>query len=200
MIPGGPAVAAVFGYAAFLVVAFGVGPARRRRRVGRAGWHPPSSAVDLVGEALCAAGCIGTAVAPILALLDGAPVARAGGVRAGAGLGMLALGVMLALVAQHQMGDRWTPAADPTDEGLVTHGMFDSVRNPFYLGCMVSSVGVAVVVPNAVAIGAALAVVAAAELVVRFVEEPMLRAAHGPAYRAYQRRTGRFLPGIGRAG
>lgn len=192
---------AVFGYAAFLVVAFGVGPARRRRRVGRAGWRTPSSTVDVVGETLCAAGCVGTAVAPILALLGMGPVARAGLVRAGVGLAVLALGIGVALIAQHQMGDRWTPAADPTDDApLVTHGVFDSVRNPFYLGCMLSSLGVAIVVPNAVAVGAALAVIVAAELVVRFVEEPMLGAAHGLNYRAYQRRTGRFLPRIGRAG
>ncbi len=50
-------------------------------------------------------------------------------------------------------------------------------------------------VVSALAIGALLA---ALELHVRAVEEPYLTRVHGRAYRDWGRRTGRFLPGIGR--
>ena len=35
---------------------------------------------------------------------------------------------------------------------------------------------------------------------VRAVEEPYLRSAHGPDFDAYVARTGRFLPAVGRGG
>jgi protein-S-isoprenylcysteine O-methyltransferase Ste14 len=39
--------------------------------------------------------------------------------------------------------------------------------------------------------------VVAIELQVRFVEEPYLVRTHGESYRAYCRRVGRFVPGLG---
>jgi protein-S-isoprenylcysteine O-methyltransferase Ste14 len=188
------------GYAACLVVAFGVRPAQRRRRTGRAGWRPPSSVMDLAAETLCTLGCLTTAAAPLLALGGAVPAPDPTGARVGVGLALLVAGTGIALVAQRQMGDAWEPSADPGDGSqLVTGGMFGTVRTPFYLGCMLSSAAVAVVVPNAVSVAGAVAVAVAAELVVRFVEEPQLHAVHGPPYHEYLRRTGRFLPGIGRA-
>lgn len=188
-------------YVAFLVEAFGVRTARRRRSTGAAGWRRPSSPIDLVGEALCTGGCMATAAAPV-----GPAIGLGGYVQppvpvAIAGAAVLLAGVTVALVAQRQLGDDWRPsAAAAGGRALMTAGMFGRVRNPFYVGCALASTGMALVVPGIVSITAAGTVVLAAELVVRWVEEPDLRRAYGPAYERYRRRTGRFLPRLRSSG
>jgi len=62
---------------------------------------------------------------------------------------------------------------------------------------MVAMIGLALLVPNLVAVGAVVVMIAALEMHVRLVEEPHLIRTHGTAYTAYAARTGRFLPGIG---
>ena len=51
--------------------------------------------------------------------------------------------------------------------------------------------------PNALALAAWLALIAAVEIQVRLVEEPYLARTHGAAYADSARRTGRFVPGLG---
>jgi protein-S-isoprenylcysteine O-methyltransferase Ste14 len=185
-------------YVAFLVVAFAVRPALRRRRTGHSGWRPPSSPVDAVAEALWALGLLATASGPLLAMASTGRTVEVSPLLAGLGLALLALGAGIALLAQAELGEAWKPSADDGGHRLFTGGMFAWVRHPFYLGCMLASLGVAAAVPNAVTAAGAVAVVVAAHLVVRFVEEPGLGAAHGPAYQEYARRTGRFLPRLSR--
>lgn len=61
-----------------------------------------------------------------------------------------------------------------------------------------TGLGLALMVPSVVALVGFAALVVALELQVRLVEEPYLLEQHGEAYRAYARRTGRFVPGVGR--
>jgi hypothetical protein len=61
-----------------------------------------------------------------------------------------------------------------------------------------SGLGLALMVPNVVALLGVLLLLIAAELQVRVVEEPFLRRLHGATYEAYTARVGRFLPGLGR--
>ena len=185
-------------YVTFLVVAFAVRPALRRRRTGHSGWRPPSSAIDAVAEALWALGLVSTASGPLLALAGSARTVAAGPLLAGLGLALLAVGAGIALLAQAQLGEAWKPSADNGGQGLFMGGLFAWVRHPFYLGCLLASFGVAAAVPNVLTAAGAVAVVVAAHLVVRFVEEPELGAAHGRAYQEYARRTGRFLPTLRR--
>ncbi len=185
-------------YVSFLVVAFAVRPALRRRRTGHSGWRPPSSPVDVVAEALWALGFLATASGPLLALAGTVRTVEASPLLAGLGLALLAVGAGIALLAQAQLGEAWKPAADDGGDRLFTGGLFAWVRHPFYLGCMLASFGVAAAVPNVVTASGAVAQVAGAHLVVRLVEEPALGAAHGPAYQEYTRRTGRFLPRLSR--
>lgn len=63
---------------------------------------------------------------------------------------------------------------------------------------IVTGAGLALMVPNLVAVLALAALVAAVQLQVRVVEEPYLLNTHGDDYAAYTARAGRFLPGIGR--
>jgi hypothetical protein len=58
--------------------------------------------------------------------------------------------------------------------------------------------GLALLVPNVVALAAFLALVAALELQVRLVEEPYLMRTHGKGYLLYASRVGRFVPGVGK--
>jgi protein-S-isoprenylcysteine O-methyltransferase Ste14 len=72
------------------------------------------------------------------------------------------------------------------------------VRNPVFAGSAITVLGLALVVPNVVSLLMLIAFLAGLEIQVRLVEEPYLLRVHGDAYRAYARRTGRFVPGVGR--
>ncbi|MFN2609130.1 MAG: isoprenylcysteine carboxylmethyltransferase family protein [Acidimicrobiales bacterium] len=186
---------------AFLAVAFGLRTVHSYRRTGRSGWLRPVSRVDAVAESLCTAGCVGTLAAPVLARLSVVPPAGrlSSGPVAAVGLACLLAGIVTSLAAQRQMGLAWKPGIDPAaPPPLVTTGLFRVARNPFYVGCMLSSLGVALAVPSVLALASLAAVVVAAEVVVRWVEEPFLEGVHGEAYRAYRRATARFLPGPAR--
>ena len=61
-----------------------------------------------------------------------------------------------------------------------------------------TAAGFAAMVPNAIAVVAAICLVVAIELQVRFVEEPHLQRLHGHAYSEYAARVGRFVPAVGR--
>jgi protein-S-isoprenylcysteine O-methyltransferase Ste14 len=77
---------------------------------------------------------------------------------------------------------------------LVTHGLYSRVRHPFYSSFIVALMGAALVVPHwltAAAVGAGflrLNQTAALE------ERKLLASGVGREYRAYLRRTGRFVP------
>ena len=81
---------------------------------------------------------------------------------------------------------------------LVTTGPFAVVRNPIFAAMLPASLGLALLVPNAVALAGLAALWLALEIQVRLVEEPYLLRAHGDSYRQYAGRVGRFVPGLGR--
>jgi protein-S-isoprenylcysteine O-methyltransferase Ste14 len=72
------------------------------------------------------------------------------------------------------------------------------VRNPIFTGMLPTSLGIALLVPNALAVAAVVLLFAALEIQTRFVEEPYLLKVHGDIYRRYASRVGRFLPLVGR--
>jgi hypothetical protein len=81
---------------------------------------------------------------------------------------------------------------------LVTSGPFRIVRNPFFSGWVVVALGIALLVPNAVAIAAVIVLIAAIELQVRVLEEPHLKRMHGEVFVSYASTTGRFVPSLAR--
>jgi protein-S-isoprenylcysteine O-methyltransferase Ste14 len=81
---------------------------------------------------------------------------------------------------------------------LVERGPFRWVRNPFFSSMLVSVGGMVLLLPNVVAIAAFASMFIAAELQVRFVEEPYLLGTHGERYASYTQRAGRFVPGHGK--
>ena len=62
---------------------------------------------------------------------------------------------------------------------------------------LVTGTGIALVVPNLIAVAGWVLLLIAIELQVRVVEEPYLRRHHGDPYRQYLASVGRFVPAIG---
>lgn len=189
-------------YGFWLLAAFGVRAVVQRRRTGDSGFRglsgTPGSAPWWAGV-LFVVALLGAAAAPIatlagLSVLIGpAPAVHV------VGTTIAALGVVGTLVAQRAMGASWRVGVDQEERtALVSGGPFARVRNPIFTAMAVTGLGLALMVPNVLAVAALAALVIAVELQVRVVEEPYLRATHGPVYDAYAARAGRFVPGIGR--
>ncbi len=187
-------VLALVGYGGFLVVTFGWRTLQAKRSTGESRWREPVSKIDAVGETICLVGCLLSLAAPPLALAG--VVRPATGWLAGRGavaVLLVMLGTGLALWAQRHLAEEWRAGVEAS-ASLVVGGPFARVRNPFYLGCFLASASVLVAVPSLVALLGLALHVAAAEVIVRGVEEPILAQAHGAAFSSYKQRTGRFLP------
>ena len=109
------------------------------------------------------------------------------------------VGIVATLWAQLAMGNSWRIGVDDSERtDLVTGGVFSVVRNPIFTTMSVTALGLALLVPNVVALIGLAVLVFALELQVRVVEEPYLRSVHGQTFVRYASRVGRFLPGVGR--
>lgn len=116
-----------------------------------------------------------------------------------AGLLVTAAGLSLAWAAQTSMRSSWRIGVDPGEvTELVTSGVFAHARNPIFTAMVAAQAGTVMMAPTWLSIVALTALVVAIELQVRRVEEPYLRATHGPRYLGYASRVGRFLPRLGR--
>lgn len=102
-------------------------------------------------------------------------------------------GTLLAGWAQRHLASQWRAGVEASAV-IVTTGPFRHVRNPFYLGCFATSGAVLVAVPSVVALAGLVLHIAAAEVIVRGVEEPLLARAHPVVFRRYLATTGRFFP------
>lgn len=195
---------ALFLLGVYLLLAFGLRSAVMRARTGSTGFKGISGepgSTEWWGGVLFALALLLGAVAPALDLagvLD--PIgALDGDLGHQAGAGLFFGGLAATLVAQFAMGDSWRIGVDPGERTrLVTEGPFQAVRNPIFAGMIPTSLGIALLVPNVVAVVARVALFVALEIQTRLVEEPYLLKAHGSAYRDYARRVGRFFPLVGR--
>ncbi|WP_345041918.1 isoprenylcysteine carboxylmethyltransferase family protein [Streptomyces sannanensis] len=190
-------------YLAWAGTAFGIRAALQRRRTGDAGFRGisgrPGTAPWWAGI-LFVTSLLGGAAAPAAALngLHALPGSEITPVQ-WTGLLLSLAGMAFTLAAQTNMGASWRVGVDVGERTtLVTDGLFAHVRNPVFTAMTVTAAGLALMVPNWIAVLALVALVAAVQLQVRVVEEPYLAAVHAKAYAAYTARTGRFLPGIGR--
>lgn len=193
-------------YVVFLVLAFGIRTYIQLKRTGSSGFHGVSGrpgSVEWFSGVSFAAALVAGVAAPVLAItgyLEPVAVLDRDGVQA-AGVILAVSGCVLTVLSQISMGESWRVGVDQDEKTeLVTDGAFRVVRNPIFAAMVPTAIGLALMVPNPVALIGAAGLVIAVELQVRAVEEPYLIRTHGPAYREYAARVGRFFPGIGRLG
>ena len=109
-------------------------------------------------------------------------------------------GVVFLVAAQVNLGASWRIGIEEgAKPGLVTTRIYTFCRNPIFLAMLITVAGYAVLIPTALS----WVMVVAAFIGIRrqiLAEEEYLLRTYGDAYRAYARRVGRFLPGIGRLG
>ena len=187
----------------YVGVGFGLRTWIQWRRTGDTGFRGisgrPGTAQWWAGV-LFAVALVAGALGPITALLGLDPLAAltSPGIQA-AGILLTLTGVVATVVTQLEMGTNWRIGVDEAERtDLVTSGGFAVVRNPIFTAMAVTGIGLALMVPNLVALTGAGLLLIALQLQVRVVEEPYLLRTHGAAYTSYATATGRFLPGIGR--
>ncbi|MEV6219081.1 isoprenylcysteine carboxylmethyltransferase family protein [Nocardia sp. NPDC051833] len=198
------AVTALVLYVIFGALGFGWRSWRQYRTTGSTGFRGisgrPGSLEWLAGVGFVAAIVVGLAgvalqlsgVLDPLEFLTATPIQLIGIVLAVVGIGAT-------LLAQVQMGESWRIGVDADETtALVRTGVFALVRNPIFTAMLVFGAGIALIIPNIVAIAGFVLLLATIELQVRVVEEPYLARVHGAGYREYCAATGRFVPGIGR--
>ena len=114
------------------------------------------------------------------------------------GTALLLGGVVFLVAAQLNLGASWRIGIEEgARPGLVTTRIYIFCRNPIFLAMLITVAGYAVLIPTVLS----WAMLVAAFIGIRrqiLAEENYLLRTYGDAYRAYARRVGRFLPGIGR--
>jgi protein-S-isoprenylcysteine O-methyltransferase Ste14 len=191
-------------YALYLALAFVLRSVIQRRRTGSTGFKGisgHSGSLEWWAGILFGVALVIGVLAPVLDVTDVLdPIGAVDGPGAHAlGLVLFGLGLAATLYAQLTMGESWRVGVDESERtDLVTGGPFAVVRNPIFAAMIPTSLGLALMVPNVIALAGFAALALALEIQVRLVEEPYLRRVHGQAYASYAARTGRFAPGVGR--
>lgn len=185
---------ALGGWLLYVLVAFVLRSAIQRRATGSTGivgLRRDASPTERVAGALFVISFVIGALAPFV----GAPVLDT----AWLGLALTLVATLATFGVQLAMSRSWRIGVDPSERTeLVTSGPFAVVRNPIFSVMMIASVGLLLACPTPLAIASPVLLAIALELQVRVVEEPYLSRVHGEAYAAYARRTGRFVPGVGK--
>jgi protein-S-isoprenylcysteine O-methyltransferase Ste14 len=112
------------------------------------------------------------------------------------GVFLFALGGALRLWPVFVLGNRFSGlVAIQKGHKLVTTGIYSRIRNPSYLGLIITALGWALAFRSGV--GVLLAAALIPPLVARMdAEEKLLRSEFGAEYDAYRARTARLIPGI----
>jgi protein-S-isoprenylcysteine O-methyltransferase Ste14 len=191
-------------FVVYVIVAFGVRSWLQWKRTGSTGWRGVSGApgsVEWWGGVLLAVALVAAPLALVLDLAGALPFVGplAHPAVRWTGLALMAAGFAATFGAQVAMGTSWRIGVQADEvTALVTGGPFAIVRNPIFSAMLLGGLGLALAVPNLVALASWVIAALAIELQVRFVEEPYLVRTHGDAYRDYARRVGRLVPGLGR--
>jgi len=198
------AITALIVFVAFLLLAGVVRAGIQWRRTGDSGDRrlairrgPVQWWVDGLGAAGALAVCVAAPVAALMGLGPLAVLHRP--LVQGGGLVLAAVGAVATFTAQIALGASWRVGVDAGEHtALVTSGMFRLVRNPIFTAMITTFAGLALMVPDVIALTGLAALLIGVQLQVRLEEEPHLRRLRGEAYRRYTATVGRFLPGIGR--
>lgn len=111
------------------------------------------------------------------------------------GLGICAIGTLLTMIAQFQMGSSWRIGVDDSEQTeLVTEKLFSLSRNPIYVGVLIVGIGFVVLVPHFMTLFCWLIAAIGIHLQVTRVEEPHLHQVFGDAYSGYRENVNRYFP------
>ncbi|CAP43553.1 methyltransferase family protein [Bordetella petrii] len=112
------------------------------------------------------------------------------------GVLLFAMGGALRLWPAYVLGSRFSGlVAIQAGHELVTTGIYAKIRNPSYLGLLISMLGWALAFRSVV--GVLLTLCMLPPLIARMrSEEKLLRAYFGVQYEAYRKRTWRLVPGV----
>lgn len=184
-------VAALAIYAVYLGVGFGLRTWLQWRRTGDTGWRGISGrfgSAEWWAGVLFTGALLAGVLGPITALLGLEPVAAldASGVQM-VGAALAVAGLLATFATQLAMGTSWRIGVDETE------------RTDLVTAMATTGLGLALMVPNLVALLGFALLLVALQLQVRVVEEPYLVRTHGQSYAAYAATVGRFIPGLGRA-
>ena len=115
-----------------------------------------------------------------------------------AGAVLLFGGIVLLVAGQLNLGASWRVGIEEhASPGLVTSGIYRWSRNPIFLSMLISVAGYALLLPTHVSLILLIGAYVGIRAQIRLEEDYLLRV-YGEAYRAYARRVGRLIPGIGR--
>ncbi len=111
------------------------------------------------------------------------------------GLGTCAIGTILTMIAQFQMGSSWRIGVDDSEQTeLITKKLFSLSRNPIYVGVLLVGIGFVVLVPHFTTMFCWLIAAMGIHLQVTRVEEPHLHRVFGDAYSDYRENVNRYFP------
>jgi protein-S-isoprenylcysteine O-methyltransferase Ste14 len=112
------------------------------------------------------------------------------------GVVLFALGGALRLWPVYVLGDRFSGlVAIQPGHALVTTGIYSRIRNPSYLGLLISSLGWSLAFRSG--IGVLMTAALLPPLVARMhAEERLIASEFGADYEAYRARTWRLIPGV----
>jgi protein-S-isoprenylcysteine O-methyltransferase Ste14 len=109
------------------------------------------------------------------------------------GVLLLVTALVWVVVAQIQMGNAWRIGIDPAQKtDLVQGGLFRISRNPIFLGMRLTSLGLFLVLPNALTLTTLLLSDTLMQIQVR-LEEEYLASTFGAAYQDYRQHVRRWL-------
>ena len=111
------------------------------------------------------------------------------------GIAFTALGAALRLWGSAYVGSRVVHSNAMHGDALLADGPYRRTRNPLYLGTLLHTFGVALVMPVSGALFTIL-LIWIFQLRLAFAEEPFLTARFGQPYRDYAARVPRFLPAL----
>jgi protein-S-isoprenylcysteine O-methyltransferase Ste14 len=109
------------------------------------------------------------------------------------GIVLIHISLIWIVVAQIQMHNSWRIGIDEENKTeLVTTGIFRISRNPIFLGMIISTVGLFLIIPNALTFFLTLTTYFIIQIQIR-LEEEFLQKVHGAIYFDYRSKTKRLL-------
>jgi len=101
--------------------------------------------------------------------------------------------------AHHDLGRHWSPSLEiHADQTLITNGIYQTIRHPMYASQWLGIISQPLLLTNWLAGFAGVIAFMLLYFMRVSVEEKMMRAQFGEQYAAYQARTGRVLPKMGK--